>query len=75
MGAAGLRLRPEGFQNAGSARERSAVARASLAAPARACVICRFTRARDYQIVLGFASHWLPAQTKALALAVLGVRR
>src|SRR6266545_2831774 len=37
---------PEGFQNAGSARERSAVALSSLVAPLRGGAICRLTRAR-----------------------------
>ncbi len=32
-------------------------------------------RACEYQIVLGFATDWLPPQTKALALAVAGVGR
>jgi hypothetical protein len=34
-----------------------------------------FTRAREYQIVLGFAIDCLLAQTKALALAAPGVER
>jgi putative transposase len=32
-------------------------------------------RAREYQIVVGFATDWLPPQTKALVLAVPGVGR
>src|SRR6266511_2040176 len=39
-------VRAEGFQNAGSARERSAVALSSLVAPLRGGAICRLTRAR-----------------------------
>ena len=51
----------EGFQNAGSARERSAVALSSLVAPLRGGAIYRVdARARDYQIVLSFATDWLP---------------
>ena len=50
----------EGFQNAGSAREPSAVALSSLVAALRGGAIYSFTRARGYQIVLGFATDGLP---------------
>ncbi len=63
-----------GFQNAGSARERSVVALSSLGAPLRGA-IHRFMCARGYQILLGLATEGLPLEAKALAFAALGVRR
>jgi hypothetical protein len=67
---------PEGFQNAGSARTSQPLLcphwqRRLRVAP----LFTGFTRAREYQIVRGLATEWLPAQTKGLALAALGGER
>jgi hypothetical protein len=56
--------RRERFQNAGSVSNRSALAP----------LFC-FTRAREYQTVLGFATDWLPPRRKAIAFAAPGVKR
>jgi hypothetical protein len=62
-GQADTACRPEGFQNAGSARECSAVALSSLVAPLIGGAVYKLTRARVYQIVLGCATDGLPPQT------------
>src|SRR5437867_11828542 len=65
------RGRPEGFQNAGSAPERSAVALSCLVAPLRGGAIYGHTRAREYQVVLGFATDGLPSRLECSPLLPL----